>query len=167
MNDKGQHEFNSRDVNFDSNKISLKRNKFTYATLNYNDVNEIMIFKGYLLKNRLLVILGAFCLMWLGYSILNTGYNLLHDKELSTYEWLNQFFNKGSIASVWGPFLLILMGLLAIYNTFNKSYIAKIKTNDKTYYPRIKEIEKRQEVDLLTNFLKMKNIKIYKESTRA
>lgn len=165
MIDNYQREFDSKDVNFNSHGISLKRNKFTYATIDYNSIEEIRIINGYLLKNRLIVLLGAFCIIWIGYSVINTGLTILLKQDSSSYEWLNHFFNKGSLVAIWGPLLLIIMGIMAIYNTFKKSYIAKIKLTNKTYNPRIKEIEVRHEIDLLIEFLKEKNIKIYKEST--
>nr|WP_321408285.1 hypothetical protein [uncultured Carboxylicivirga sp.] len=159
-----QQRFDSKDAYFSHSGINLKRNKFIYKTLDYNTISEIIIVKGFLLKNRLIVILGAFCIIWLAFSILNTSYTSLHDKELSTYEWLIVFFNRGTFMTIWGPILLVLIGIIAIYNAFTISYIAKIKTFNKTYFPRIKEIEKQQEIESLIVYLKNKNIKTYKEN---
>ena len=157
--------FESKDVDFNPDEIQLKRNNFIYATFNYSNVSEIKIYKGYLLKNRYLVIVGSLLLISFGISVLNTGHSMLYGKELSAFDWIAQLLNRGAIVTIWGPIIGVFLGALAIYSACIKSDIAILKTDNQTYKLRIKEIEIRRETEVLYEFLKTKKVKIYKEST--
>ena len=77
-------------------------------------------------------------------------------------DWINFLFSRGSIFTTVAPILLIMAGIIVLYMTFIRSLIVAIETSSNTYKPRIKEIQKSEQVEDLISFLEHKNLKIYK-----
>ena len=158
-------EFISKEVSFGEYGIQLLRNKFVYNTYGYRDIKEISICKGYLLKNRLLLIFGCIGIIMFGSNILKYGIEEILKGEMAMHGVLSQILNKGSMFSIWGPLILIISSLIGVYAAFIRSHIAKIAIYEKTYHLRIKEISDANQMEDLVLFLKSKKVVINKEST--
>ena len=154
--------FISRDVSFDDNNVKLLRNSYVIKKINYCDIIRIEIYKGFLLRNRPVLI--AFCaiVILMGLSFIQFGFSKFYTSDVTISDWINFLFSRGSIFTTVAPILLIMAGIIVLYMTFIRSLIVAIETSSNTYKPRIKEIQKSEQVEDLISFLEHKNLKIYK-----
>jgi len=143
--------FYSKEVSFHDYKLRLLRNDFAFKEIRYDEIKQVEISKGFLLKNNVLIILLGLAVVYFGVSILNYGYIQMYNESSNTRLYF--LLNRASILSVWGPILLIISGLLAIYVSFIRTHIITIYVGKSIYKRRIREISKLNAVDQLGQFL--------------
>jgi hypothetical protein len=149
--------FRSEQINFLQSTVELVRNKFVFERIDYEKITEIEIKDGYLIKNRWII--RALSVLVIYY----TGKFLLYGLSVSGgfAKWhLAQWFNKGSLIALWGPLLILIGAALAMYQSFIKSPVMNLKTNDAAHTVRIKKLEENKTLDELVSFLKGKRLSL-------
>lgn len=147
----------SENIHFLHEHIELVRSKFVYSKLYYNDLNTVILTKGYLLRYRWMIRILSVLAIYFTVRFIFFGLKLSGGIE----QWNSaQWFNRGSLISVWGPILLIIGALLAFIQSFIPSPILKITTNHTNYTIRIKNLEENKTLNDLKIFLQVKGINV-------
>jgi hypothetical protein len=137
-------------ISINDKGIDLLRNKFPYFHIDYFDMKSYEIRNGYLVRNRVIIIVFAFLLLLSGVK--------LFIYQLPMYA---AFFNvdftstnlKGLFVIFFAAPLLMLYGIVLFRQSFIKSKILQIDTISKSYKIRIKEIDENDELPSLIIFL--------------
>lgn len=142
-------------VKISEDGIELTRSMFPYKHLDFKDIEDVRITNGYLIKNRIpILIISSILLIVLAYFVdFLIGSNIIPD-----------FFKKeGIVAFLFvgsRPVLAILALALTIcflmYQAFIRSKIMVIKTNRNKYSIRLRELNSDRQVEDLQNFLSQK-----------
>jgi len=150
-------------VSINENGIDLLRNRFPYKHIEFSSVSNYSIIDGYLLRNRLVIF--AFASLLLLTSI------LLFKKEIPFYSDFIDFsihphFHfytiRGLGLLLFLPIFILALGIILIWQALIKSKILEITTQEKSFYIRIRDIERKGELEGMKNFLKSH---IYKVKT--
>jgi hypothetical protein len=132
--------------------IELTRSRFPYKHLDFKDIEDVRITNGYLIKNRIpVLIISSILIIVLAYFVdFLIGSNII--PEFFEKEGIVAFLFVGS-----RPVLAILVLALTIcflmYQAFIKSKIMVIKTNGDKYSIRLRELDNDNQVEELQNFL--------------
>lgn len=150
-----QSEYEDTNIRFTKDKIELLRNRFVYAQLHYVDIHQIKFSDGFLVRNRWLIrILAIAALLWLIVFIRYGASATANFQETNLSFW----FNRGAMIGVWGPLILMVFLLLAIYQTFIRATVIHITSAEYDKKISIKQLYKKGEVNALIGFLKSKEI---------
>lgn len=153
----------SENIHFLHEHIELVRNKFVYSKLYYSDLNTVVLTRGYLLRYRWMIRILSVLAIYLAVRFIFYGLKLSGGIE----QWNSaQWFNRGSLISIWGPILLIIGALLAFIQSFIPSPILKITTNHTNYTIRIKNLEENKTLNDLKIFLQAKGINVLDKRKR-
>lgn len=147
--------FTSREANFHESHISVLRNGFVKNEIEYRDITKVYFVKGYLLKNRLLVVLLVLGIIYGLFNWLQFGFQSMELHMASTYQILGLFLNKSAIIGIWGPVLLLITCIAVLFKVFEKTVIIKVITAGNNYEFRIKEIK---DLTALGQFLTSKRV---------
>lgn len=152
-----QDVYKASNAHFYSDRIELVRNRFVYEKIFYINIDEIIISKGFLIKNRWIIrglsIAVIITMIVLFYSILTNANNeLIFPVTSSTGS--NGGGGLGSLALlIYGPFALIALSLLAFYQSTLTSNIIKIRSKGKSQDVRVRKIDKKMMTEELLQFL--------------
>jgi hypothetical protein len=146
-------QFKASQVTFKENRIELTRNRFVYETIDYADISEISIWRGFQLKNRwVIIVLCSSVILWCLYFLTFTVGFADKTSNVNLFEW----FHRGSLLSFWGPFILICFASTGVWSATIKSHIATLTIDSNKIDLRIKEINDKKRLPELIAFLKMK-----------
>ena len=139
-------------IDINENGIDLLRSRFPFMHIGYEQINGIVLKDGYLLKNRLIIlVLGFFCISLCTKLIMS----VLPNEAFGTYSL--HIYNFRSMQFIFFfPLLLLLFGVYCIFQSFKKSKLLVIKVDAHTYNIRIPEIQKQNNLDEMIQFLNKK-----------
>ncbi len=138
------------------NGIDLLRNRFVYQHFDYSAIISYKVKDGYLLQNRLIIMLFSFLIMIVGLVLFVLQlpiYKDFFDFEIQTRS------TKGLALILFFPPLMMIFSVILMWLSFIRSKILQIYTDLKIYNIRIKEIEKSGEIEDMIKFLDIKVIK--------
>ena len=158
-----QSEFNAQQIRFLPAIIEFVRKRFVYDKLQYNEIEEIELKTGYLIKNRWVI--RAIAIMVIILLIRFIFYIVDHTNNLIDTN-PSFWFNKGSMIAVWGPIVLIVGALLAFYQSFLRSTVVTIKTEKFTRRISVRKLDKIGDTDKLIPFLKSRGVLVFDKRDR-
>lgn len=153
-----QNEFHSDQIRFLPTFIELVRNNFVYSKVDYAEIVEVEIRDGFLIKNRWVIRIIAIVTIIILFRFIQYGlYQSGGIREMSSAQW----FNKGAIFSIWGPIILTIGALLALYQSLLKSTVITIKTPKISRRISIRKLDKNGETERLIPFLLSKDVLVF------
>lgn len=148
---------------FHVDKIELVRSKFVHKTIHYLDVDELVIQKGYLLKNRWIVrtisIAVIIATTYMMYGVFTSGHFSTDYTTEPVEEYQLGYRNgaRGIIGFIGGCFCLILGSILVFIQSFLRSTIIEVHSKGKKYDIRVRKLDKKLLTEELLEFLANQN----------
>lgn len=153
--------FEATNVRFKYDRIELMRNKFVYKTIKYWNIEKLIVKNGMLLKNvgivRVLCIAIIFSMLILIREAISTPYS----GGIDALVGVNSF--RSLAYMLMGPFALIILSLIVIYQTFISSTLIEIHSENNVKMVRIKVLDRRGETE---EFLEVLSGKVKLEDKR-
>jgi hypothetical protein len=153
-----QSEFLDVQIRFLPTTIEFVRNRFVYKTVEYAEVDEVELKRGFLIKNRwivrmITVLVTIAIIRFVMYGMIQTR----NFSDTNSAFW----FNRGSILFVWGPALLIIGMLLVFIQSFIRSTVLVIVAKGVKHRISIRKLDKKGEIGNLMSFLRSKGITVF------
>lgn len=134
--------------------IDLLRNRFAYQHIDYINIDNYKIEDGYLLRNRIVILLFGILLM--------IAAIVLFIHQLPTYYAVFTFnthvqgsFRGLGLILLTSPAMIVCSAIL-IWQSLIKSKILVITSNYSDYEIRIKEIDKKGDLQKMIQYLDLK-----------
>ena len=144
--------YNSPSISIDENGIDLLRNRFAYQHINFSEVEQYSIENGYLLKNRLVILIAGIVMIILAAKLLMPVLVIFSELPQSSAHPSA----KGIAYLMLIPLSLIGMGGYFVVQSLRKSKILVLETGSKSIHIRIQEMDEAGNLRDLEAFLEQK-----------
>jgi hypothetical protein len=153
-----QTEFRTTQIRFLPTHIEFVRNRFVYKKLPYVEIDELELQSGFLIQNRWIIRFLALVVIYLLIRYVLYGMDHTQNfKDTNPAVW----FNKGSIFLVWGPVMLMIAMIAAIYQSFLRSTVITIRASNFKKSTSIRKMDKQGETRRLIPFLNSKDVLVF------
>jgi len=145
--------FTDTTLYIDENGIDLLRNRFVYRHLNFSEVEYFSIKDGYLLKNRLVILIAGIAMIILAAKLFIPVLEVYSKvpENISTHT-----MGRGLAFMQMIPLALSGFGSYFVIQSLRRSKILVIETGSKLIHVRILEIDEAGYLRDLTVFLEEK-----------
>jgi hypothetical protein len=146
--------FSAPTISINENGIDLLRNRFAYQHLKFSEVQNFSIEDGYLLKNRLLVLITGIAMIVLAAKLFVPVLEVYGEvpENISTHS-----IGRGLAFMQMIPLALIGFGSYFTIQSLRKSKILHLETRTEQFNIRIREIDKAGNLKNLASFLEQKS----------
>lgn len=136
------------------------RNKFVYKHLNFSEIDKIFIKKGHSIKHWIIALILGLVLIIVSIKFYFQFFSNVGEVDIVH---ANPPINHYGMASVLVAMSFVLLaGIILLYQAFRKSLVIKIFSKKEKIKIPLNDI-KSTELQALIQFMKAKNIEVYKE----
>lgn len=130
--------------------IDLLRNSYAYKHIDFYNIDKYRIEDGFLLRNRILILLMGILIILGGAILLINQFDLI----INLFDFHNNFkFNRGFALILSLPIFLFISGIIMLYQSMIRSKLLIIESDGNTYVIRMKEFEKVNQISEIVDFL--------------
>lgn len=145
--------FEESTLAFFSDSIKLMRKDFPYQEIPYKNIQQVVISKGYSVKNKVLTTLIFSALFLVAVYVLYQKQNMLLSLPNRT---ISELFDSEIILYLLGPSIAIFVAISSIVSVFTTQPVFQFEVDNKIKETKLKEITKNDEFHDFLEFIQTK-----------